>query len=479
MRNFITTFATNNRIRVLYSLLFVFLLAACAKEEAAQAPQPQASEQHFPSDADIQALIQSRVDENRAIGIVVGVMEADGSTRIYAAGDAGPGAQPLGDRSVFEIGSITKVFTAILLADMVAKGEVSFDDPVQKYLPADAVTIPTRDGREITLLDISTHRSGLPGMPDNFTPADDSNPYADYTVEQMYEFLSNHELRRDIGSQAEYSNLAVGLLGHALARINGSSYEELVRERILNPLGMTNTGITLSEDMQHWLAIGHDAEGNTASNWDIPTLAGAGALRSDMNDMLVFIAANTGPAKTPLEEVMRETHKRRNDFGENIDIGLNWIIQHEGDDKVVWHNGGTGGYRTFAGFDPDRNVGAVVLTNSGHGSDDIGRHLINANMPLTPPPEEHSEIEVSQEVLESYVGDYPLAPNFVVTVSVEDGSLFAQATNQQKIQIYPESETEFFYKVVDAQITFEQDDSGNVTGLILHQNGADMPAPKQ
>jgi CubicO group peptidase (beta-lactamase class C family) len=316
-------------------------------------------------------------------------------------------------------------------------------------------------------------------MPDNFTPADDANPYADYTVEQMYAYLSNLELTRDIGSEAEYSNLAVGLLGHALARVSGTTYEDLVRERILDPLEMNSSGITLSEDMQHWLALGHDMEGNMVSNWDIPTLAGAGALRSDMNDMLVFIAANTGPAETPLEEVMRGSHEARNGFGGANEIGLNWIITNQGDDKVVWHNGGTGGYRTFAGFDPDRGVGVVVLTNSSHGADDIGLHLINANIPLTPATAEHTEIEVSAEIIETYVGDYALAPNFIVKVRTEDGALFAQATNQPNIQIYPESENEFFYKVVDAQITFEKDDSGNVTGLTLHQNGADMPAPKQ
>jgi D-alanyl-D-alanine-carboxypeptidase/D-alanyl-D-alanine-endopeptidase len=460
---------------VLCSLLLI-AIAGCAKEDA---PPEQQVEKHFPSGAEIQALIQSRIDEDRAVGMVVGVMEADGSTRIFTAGEAGPGAQPLGAQSVFEIGSITKVFTAILLADMVAKGEVSLDDPVSKYLPEDEVTIPTRGDREIMLLDIATHRSSIPRMPDNFAPADDANPYADYTVEQMFEFLSNLELTRDIGSEAEYSNLAMGLLGHVLARVNGTTYEDLVRERILDPLEMNSSGITLSEDMQQWLALGHDTEGNVVSNWDIPTLAGAGALRSDMNDMLVFIAANTGPALTPLEEVMRDSHEARNNYGGPNEIGLNWIITNQGKDKVVWHSGGTGGYRTFAGFDPDRGVGAVVLTNSSHGSDDIGMHLINANIPLTPAPAEHIEIAVSAEILETYVGDYTLAPNFSIKVRTEDGALFAQATDQPNTQIYPESENEFFYKVVDAQITFEKDDSGNVTGLTLHQNGADMPAPKQ
>ena len=456
-------------------LLSVLAFAGCAKEEPA-------AQQHFPTDDAIQTLIQSRVDEGRAVGIVVGVLEADGSIRIFAAGDAGPEAQSLGERSVFEIGSVTKVFTATLLADMVAMGKVAYDDPVAKFLPEGEVSVPTRGGKEITLLDLATHRSALPRMPDNFTPDDASNPYADYTVEQLYAFLSNHELRRDIGTVVEYSNLGVGLLGHALARVNGSSYEELVRERILDPLDMNNTAITLSDDMQHWLVKGHDQGGNVVSNWDIPTLAGAGALRSDIRDMLKFISANTGSADSPLEEAMRNSHDVRASMSGNMDIGLNWIIMTAGDDKLIWHNGGTGGYHSFAGFDPNRGVGAVVLSNSSHDIDDIGLHLINSKLPLSEPsepPAERTEVDVAADILETYVGNYPLAADFVLTITVEDATIWAQATGQPNFQIFPESETEFFYKVVDAQIKFEIDDTGNTTGLVLHQGGAKMPAAKQ
>jgi CubicO group peptidase (beta-lactamase class C family) len=271
----------------------------------------------------------------------------------------------------------------------------------------------------------------------------------------------------------------VGLLGHVLARVNGSSYEELVRERILDPLGMSNSAITLNDDMRHWLVKGHDQAGSVVSNWDIATLEGAGALRSDVNDMLKFIAANTGTAGSPLEEAMRDSHDVRGSLNGNMDIGLNWIIMPAGDDKLIWHNGGTGGYHAFAGFDPDRGVGAVVLTNSSHDTDDIGLHLINSSLPLREPPAERTEVEVPADILEAYVGDYQLAVDFVLTITVEDGTIWAQATGQPNVQIYPESETEFFYKVVDAQITFEVDDSGNIAGLVLHQGGADMPAPKQ
>jgi CubicO group peptidase (beta-lactamase class C family) len=227
--------------------------------------------QHFPSDARVDSLIHGRVDEGRATGIVLGLLESDGSRRIFAYGDAGPGARPLGPKSVFEIGSITKVFTGILLAEMSLRGEVSLDDPVQEYLP-DGVTMPARPGQVITLEHLATHRSSLPRLPSNMSPADPANPYADYTSQQLYDFLSSYALTRDVGERYEYSNLAVGLLGWVLALRAGADYETLVRERILKPLGMSMSGITLDPEMSAWLVKGHDESGNVVSNWDIPTV---------------------------------------------------------------------------------------------------------------------------------------------------------------------------------------------------------------
>ena len=433
--------------------------------------------QHFPSDEDLTELIRSRVEDQRAVGIVLGVIEADGSTRVVSYGDSGPNAQALGVESVFEIGSITKVFTGILLADMVARGEVSLSDPVSIYLP-DAVTMPSRGGRKITLLDLSTHHSSLPRLPDNLSPADASNPYADYTVEQMYEFLSAHELRRDIGSEYEYSNLAVGLLGHVLARVGGGSYEDLVRERILEPVDMNMTAIALNDDMRTRMAKGHDQQGNVVSLWDIPTLAGAGALRSDVTDMLTFLAANTGPAESQLEHSMRDSHEVRKSINEQIAVALNWHVQIVGDEKVLWHNGGTAGFRTFIGFDPDKGVGAVVLTNSSHGADDIGFHLINRGLPLAEPPVERVEIKVGKDILKTYVGEYEATPDFSIVVTHKRRGLFVQATGQEKFPVFAESETKFFLKVVNAQISFVEDDSGAIVSLILHQNGANLSAHK-
>jgi CubicO group peptidase (beta-lactamase class C family) len=389
--------------------------------------------------------------------------------------------RPLNGDTIFEIGSATKVFTSLLLADMVQRGEVALTDAVAKYLPAE-VKVPERGGRAITLVDLSTHTSGLPRMPSNFSPKDPANPYADYSVEQLYQFLSSYQLTRDIGSQFEYSNLGGGLLGQALAHRAGVDYEALVRSRITGPLGMNSTGITLSPEMKARLALGHNDKLVTVPNWDLPALAGAGALRSSVNDMLTFLAANLGYVKSPLAPAMAAMLSVRRSTGApgGGEIGLGWLITKPSEDEIVWHNGGTGGYRSFIGYDAKTRVGVVVLSNTftGSGVDDIGMHLLDSHAPLLPPPKEHKEITVDPKIFDGYVGQYQLAPNFILTVTREGDQLFTQATGQSKVQVFPESERDFFLKVVDAQIAFETDANGRATSLTLHQNGANVPAKR-
>lgn len=277
--------------------------------------------------------------------------------------------------------------------------------------------------------------------------------------------------RFEIGSTYEYSNLAVGLLGHVLAGVGGGSYEDVVRERILYPLGMSMTGITLEGDMADWMTKGHNQNGNVVPLWDLPTFAGAGALRSNTEDMLAFLAANTGTPETRLEQSMRESHEAHRSVNVQMSIGLGWHIRRVGDEKIFWHGGGTGGFRTFIGFDPSSGVAAVVLTNSGISADDIGFHLINPDVPLTV---ERAEIDVAPEILSSYVGEYELTPFFSIVVRLVGDSLFLQATGQPRLRMYATSETDFSLRVVDAQISFTMSETGQVTGMVLHQNGVDQ-----
>jgi serine-type D-Ala-D-Ala carboxypeptidase/endopeptidase len=326
--------------------------------------------------AEITAAITARVDAKKSAGLVVATIEPDGSSSMAAYGTAGPDTKPLDGDSVFEIGSITKVFTAILLAEMADRGEVKLDDPVARHLRA-GVKVPERNGKAITLIDLSEQTSGLPRMPDNMKPANPLNPYADYGVEQMFEFLGRYQLPRDIGAEFEYSNLGVGLLGQALAMRAGKTYEALVKERILDPLRMDHTGITLTPWMREHLAKGHSAGGMVMPNWDLPTFAGAGALRSTMNDMLKFARANLDTSDARLPRVMRQTHVVRRPVAKDISIGMNWITRSVNGRDVVWHNGGTGGYRTWIGFDKTSKIAAIVLSNTtGVGHDDLGFELV-------------------------------------------------------------------------------------------------------
>jgi CubicO group peptidase (beta-lactamase class C family) len=442
-------------------------------------PERVQSQRALAPDDEVLRAIKQRVEEKRSAGIVVGLLDADGHTRIVAYGDPGPGQPPLDGNSVFEIGSISKVFTSTVLALMVQEGRVHLEDPAQRFLPPE-VKLPTRNGKEITLGSLAEQNSGLPRMPANFHPADQANPYADYTVQQMYEFLSGYSLPRDPGALFEYSNLGVGLLGHVLSRAAGVSYEDLERTRVWEPLGMTHTAITLTPWMRQHLALGHDAAGKVVPNWDLPTLAGAGAIRSTAIDMLKFLDANVHPERGPLGRAMAFAHQERAPAG-NMMIGLNWLSVHAPGDTITWHNGGTGGYRTFIGFDASRKIGVVLLTNTGgDGADDIGMHLLNPSLPLAPkpaPPKQRTAIDVSPSVLARYVGAYQLGPDFTIEISTDAGALYLQATGQSKFRLWAESPQDFFIKEVDAQITFVEE-NGTVSALVLHQGGANQRARK-
>ncbi len=419
--------------------------------------------------AEIRSIMANRVESGRAVGMVTGVIDEKGR-QVVASGKVSLDGtqQPDGD-TVFEIGSVTKVFTSLILADMIEKGEVKPDDPVAKFLPA-TVKVPSRNGRQITLLDLSMQVSGLPRLPDNLKPADPANPYADYDAAKLYEFLSRYTLTRDPGEKYEYSNLAVGLLGHALALKAGMSYEELLRRRIFDPLGMSGTSITLSEAQKKRLAPGYDGGLKPVKNWDFAVLAGCGAVRSTVNDMLKFVAANLELTDTPLKFAVRRMRAVTKGIGApDLEIGMAWHVFTKFDTRIWWHNGGTYGYRSFVGFNPAKKEGVVLLCNTFMDNDDLGKHVLESRYPVTT---FHKEVQVDAAVLEPYVGEYELTPAFKITVTREAARLFAQATGQPRFEIFAQSESEFFLKVVDARITFLKD------GLILHQGGVDQKAKK-
>jgi len=432
--------------------------------------------------AEIRAILVERVDVRKeSVGIVAGIVGPAGR-RVVAYGRPGADdARPLNGDTVFEIGSTTKVFTSLLLADMVRRGEVALTDPVAKFLP-NTVKIPERGGRVITLQDLATHTSGLPRLPTNIAPKDPRNPYADYSVPQLYQFLSSYQLPRNIGEIYEYSNLGAGLLGHALALKAGMDYETLVQTRITGPLGMKDTAVQLTPDMKARLAVGHDAGLAPVLNWDVPTLAGAGALRASANDMLTLLSAFVGVTESPLTPAMRAMlNETRPTPTPGLRVGLAWHLFTRNNNPLIWHNGGTGGYRSFMGYNPAQKIGVIVLSNASTmtGVDDIGLHILDSAFPLLPAPKVRKEVTLDPKVFDGYVGTYRLAPAFSISIRRDGARMVTQATGQQPFEMFAEDERNFFLKAVDAQMTFEVDASGSATALVLHQNGRDQRAVRE
>jgi CubicO group peptidase (beta-lactamase class C family) len=326
---------------------------------------------------DVERMVREAVDAGDTMGIVVGIVGPCGAEYFAYGRSAAENGPPLGRDTVFEIGSTGKAFTGVLLAAMVEANLVSMSDPIESFLPP-GVQAPFFEGRSITLRDLATHTSGLPSLPGNFAPADEYRPYADYTVEQMYQALGAVELTRPPGAEYEYSNFGMGVLGHLLELQSGMSYEELVAEWITVDLGMTDTRMELTAGMKSRLATGY-RHGEPFPLWDNPTLAGAGGLRSTAGDMLEFLAANLGLRESDVLGAMRLSHRPVHVVDPALSVGLAWHLLTEGDDTVVEHHGATGGYWCYAGFVEDRRLGVVVLTNSFFDVDGIGRRLLRGS----------------------------------------------------------------------------------------------------
>ena len=447
-------------------LLFVFMIIW-----AASAP---GLSYGFADKTRIDPFARQLIQDRLAVGLVIGIVK-DGQSQIIAYGETlkDSGIRPDGN-TLYEIGSISKVFTGVLLSLLVKEHGVRLEDPLQKYLPP-SVTVHVFDGRPITLVHLATHTSGLPRMPDNFNPADPLNPYADYTVALMYAFLRGYKLERGPG-RYEYSNFGMGLLGHVLARHTGMTYEQLLKDRICNPLGMKDTGITLNEAQQHRLAPPYTMALIPTENWDIPTLAGAGAIRSSVNDVIKFIRANLKNDRQPLTGAMQFARIKRHTMEDGLSMGLGWHLARDG--KTLWHNGGTGGYHGWLAIAPDRGIGVVVLANTANmGLDEFGEKVTRIALGAkVEPPKSRRIIQVDAAILKSYTGYYAMTPDFGLTVTSEGGRLMVQATGQERFPVFAESKIRFFYKVVQAEITFVPEKEGKINKLILHQNGRELEA---
>lgn len=420
-------------------------------------------------------MLDRRIAQRPGEAIVVGVIDAHGR-RIIARG-------PAKADTLFEIGSITKTFTGLLLADMAARGEVGLNDPAARYLPP-GWSLPVR-GRPITLLDLTTHRSGLPRVPLNMPFSDEANPYADYTPALMRAFLKAWVPDREPGARYEYSNLGVALLGQILAWRAGTDYETLVRTRITGPLHMADTTVRRAGGNMRRQATPHDEFLRPVAAWEGGVMVAAGGLRSDADDMLTYLGAHLGFVPTPLKPVMDGMRVvRAEGDGPDAMMGIGWMVATTRIGTIVTHGGATGGYLANAAFDPVRRRGVIVLADAltQPGVDDIALHLLTGS-PISiasPPPTTPAArpaIAIPPADLDRFVGRYRLEPDQVITVFRSKDRLMIQLIGQQALPIRAFAPLQFFGTIVPFELIFREA-SGKIDAVTLRQNGEEKIAPR-
>ena len=430
-----------------------------------------AAELQLPTDTEIQRLLADRIDvQKQSIGMVVGIVTPAGR-RIVSYGKVASDRPevPDGD-TIFDIASVTKVFTALVLSDMVARGEVSLDDPVNKYLP-DAVRVPGRNGREITLVDLATHTSSLPTWPADLSPFT-AEAFATYSTSQLYNTAARVELPRDIGSRWEYSNFGYALLAHALSRRAGTDYETLVRKRVLSPLQMKSTGIVLPSSLDAQRSAGHAPDLTPAPPWTFGAYDGAGALKSTADDLLRFLDAAMNPpdaawraAFAALLEVKRP--------GRGFTQALGWQIHTIDGRPLILHDGAGLSYAASIAYDPEARVGVVVLSNASPVVGDIARHVLRSNHRLSrgAPVKPHQEIALRREQLGRYVGDYRTPSGMTFIVKPHDDFLTFRTPFSPDLRLRAASEREFFVRELGFEIEFTTAENGDVTALKFSATG--------
>lgn len=298
--------------------------------------------------------------------------------KTYFFGETAKGNTTLPNQdSQYEIGSITKVFTATLLADLSLKGLLSLDDPITKYLP-DSLKSNT-DLQKITLKSLANHTSGLPRLPDNLTTTKGYSaldPYKDYDRVALYAYLKLYKATSAVGEKYEYSNLGFGLLGNLITVITKKSYSQNIQELITTPLGLTATLDKVDPKNNQLLQV-YNTKGEQVPTWNFSSLAGAGALKSSINDLLQFAKSQFKMPETDTEKAMAQTKQFTFFLQPDTDLGLAWHVNMLEGITYYWHNGGTNGSRSFIGIAPDEKSAVIVLSNSAHDVDGTARKLLD------------------------------------------------------------------------------------------------------
>lgn len=428
-------------------------------------------------------LCQPLVEDRWAGAIVVALVTPRG-VETYAFGHENgvDGAAPTIDTR-FELGSLTKVFTALALARLVQDGTVALDARVATLLPAGAA-LPA-GGEAITLEQLATHTSGLPRLPTNFdaTAANPADPYAAYTREALEAGLAATPLATPPGQIYAYSNLGAGLLGAVLASQAGTSYDALIRAQIATPLGLSSVGV--GDDH---LAAPRDLDGGALAAWHFTdALAGAGALRSSVRDLAVFARAVLDPATVTdpkLRAAIELTWPARYERPGGGGIALGWHLGLDNDGalrEVRWHNGGTAGGRSFMAIDRATRVAIIVVgTTSSDLIDGIGLRLLrqlrgDPGLPLGVP----RTITLAPAALDAFVGTYLLGADVPLVIVREGDALFAQAPDAPRVRLWPITDSVFMARAVNATLDFRPGFDGLPPRVVLQHDGQRLEGVKQ
>ncbi len=424
------------------------------------------------------------IENHIADGLSIGYIEGDhwGIVHLGSSTRVGKNANNL---TLYELGSISKIFTSLLLADAAVRGEIDLNAAVDVDNPAQ-IRFPSRDGKPITWLDLSTHRSGLPRLPTNLPRTDLKDPYRTYNAKKAAAFLKQYELPRQPGESQEYSNFAVSVLGYMIAANAGKTYEQLLRERIAAPLRMTDCTVSLSDAQTSRLATPHDKFGSNASPWTFADLPGAGGVHATMRDMMRFAKAQLHPPSGKLGEAIELAWKQQRDADKSGPaMGLGWMIA--GDGQTRWHNGQTGGYHAALFINREFDCAAVILCNTAVDKeiDSLAKRLIQKAAGLdiksegSEPSDPNSDkLAIDAKLRSRLVGRYQLTPDFIFDVQDRDGHLMVGITNQPTQEVFPDSPTRWSYRGVDATLQFKLPKTGPADSVVLHQNGMEQTAQR-
>ncbi len=452
----------------------LILLAGPSGAVVAQPPGSVSTGAGPVDDADIARLIRYRIEkQHRGTGAVVGVLRPSGSTIVAYGPTALHGRRQMDGSTIFEAASLTKVFTALLLADAATRGEAALDDPLSAYVPP-GTRVPGFGKDEMTLTDLATHTAGLPLRPDNIHAAPDApNKYAGYTLAQLYAGLPDYGLTRPPGSAFEYSNVGSALLGQGLSLRLRASYTDLLRARIIGPLGLRDTALDVAPSARPRVAQGYDIDLKPVSASDEGALGPGGGLHTTADDLLRFLALflkGDGPGELPKAARLMLTIDRPGD-DKDTRMALGWRRTSAHGETYYWSNGSGDGSRTFMGFNPRRGIAVAALVNasSGEGVDDIGRHVLDPAQDVDLKiPKLHHQITLPPTALDRFLGNYQYAPDDRLEVTRGVTGLLVGSGPGQFV-IYPEGPTRFFAKVDDLE--FGAPSSGPPPTLVLHQDG--------